>query len=139
MQGLKAQLLGGHLHYTLHNQHYTNAQRRLYEMHKTWSMRVVSYQREGRLVPMAARGLRARSVMLARGQMMEWHSTRTREELLIALSGVVNVEVASVASRRRRARLITGQCVFLPRETMHRVVNDSRTNAHYIYVTAPTR
>ena len=113
--------------------------RRLYEMRKTWSMRVVSYQREGRLVPLTARGLRARSVMLAHGQVMEWHSTRTREELLIALSGVVNVEVTSPASSRRRTRLIAGQCAFLPRETMHRVINDSRTRVHYIYVTAPAR
>ena len=90
-------------------------------------------------MPPTARGLRARSVVLGRGQMMEWHSTRTREELLIALSGAVNVEVASPASRRRRTRLIAGQCAFLPRETMHRVVNDSKTKAHYMYVTAPTR
>ena len=126
-------------HYTSHIKHYTNAQRHLYEMRTTGSIRVVSYQREGRLVPQAARGLRARSVELGPGQVMEWHSTHDREELLIALKGRVRLEVWMTPRRTRRRQLAAGQCAFLPRKTRHRVVNGSKMLAHYVYVTAPAQ
>ena len=90
-------------------------------------------------MPPTARGLRARSVVLAPGQVMAWHSTQRREELLIALKGALHVEAQNAPDQRRRIRLTAGQCAFLPRQTMHCVVNDSKTTAHYVYVTAPIR
>lgn len=71
---------------------------------------------------------------------MEWHSTRTREEFLIALGGRVHVEVLMARKRpvrRRRIPLHAGECLYLPRHTRHRVLNASRAPARYLYVTAP--
>ena len=171
-------------------------------------IRVKSYHRAGRLMPPTARGMRARSVVLHHGQVMDWHSTQNREELLVLFSGQVQLEVQPPPSRASRtriypktqlgkrvtrsrgphapaaddadsavprpaasgflaersraergtrrgrvgwrsgrtrflegfwmgSRLIAGQCAFLPRQTLHRVVNKSRTIAQYIYVTTP--
>ena len=94
--------------------------------------------RKGRVVPAAARGLRAAVVVLPPGGVMDWHSTHAREELLVALAGRVRVEVRS-AHRLRRLTLKAGTCAFLPRHTLHRVVNQSSLMARYLYVTAPTR
>ena len=69
---------------------------------------------------------------------MDWHSTRSREELIIALAGRVSLEVQSTARIGHRIPLRTGQCVFLPTQTLHRVVNRSRAKAQYLYVTAPS-
>ena len=94
--------------------------------------------RAGRLVPRDARGLRARAVVLGRGGVMAWHSTRLREELLIALSGTMRVEIEPQAKGRARSLILkAGECVFLPRATVHRVVNRSTAMARYLYVTAP--
>ena len=72
---------------------------------------------------------------------MDWHSTRAREELLIALDGRLRVEVLASdrtpAPRARPIPLKAGECLFLPRHTQHRVLNMSRSPARYIYVTAP--
>ncbi len=70
---------------------------------------------------------------------MDWHSTRTREELVLVLSGAVELETAGPHSRVRRLRLKAGQCAFLPSRLLHRVVNRSHAQAAYIYVTAPVR
>ena len=101
-------------------------------------VRKTSYRRAGRLVPRGARGLRARAVALGRGGMMAWHSTRLREELLIALTGTMHVEIEPPAKGRTRSLILkAGDCVFLPRATVHRVVNRSPGAARYLYVTAP--
>ena len=105
-------------------------------MRKSGLSRVVSYHRAGRLVPLSARGLRARTVVLNAGQCMDWHSTHDREELLIALRGQVRVDVASSRITHHR-RLLAGHCLFIPQQTRHRVVNRSRRLAAYCYVTAP--
>ena len=72
---------------------------------------------------------------------MDWHSTRAREELLIALDGRIRVEVLTSrrtsALRARQIPLNAGECLYLPRHTQHRVLNMSRTPARYLYVTAP--
>jgi len=72
---------------------------------------------------------------------MDWHSTRAREELLIALDGRIRVEVLTsrraAAPRTRQIPLNAGECLYLPRRTQHRVLNMSRTPARYLYVTAP--
>ena len=94
----------------------------------------VSYQRAGRLVPKRRRGLRARSVALRPGKSVAWHSTKEREELLIALSGHVDVE-ARADRGTRRTRLKAGRCLWLARRTLHRVVNRSSETARYLYVT----
>ena len=99
-------------------------------------MRSKRFTRGGLLTPWDARVLRARSVMLRAGAVMEWHTTGAREELLIAIAGAVEVETEG-GGRRRRRRLLGGACCFLPQETVHRVVNRSRRLAHYLYVTAP--
>ena len=103
------------------------------------AIRVSSYRRGGRLVPYAARGLRAGSVALKRGEVMDWHSTDSREELLIALRGRVSVEVCDARRRIRRSLLRAGSCLFLPSRTTHRVVNRSRVEARYLYITAPIK
>ena len=61
----------------------------------TRSVRRVSYLRSGRLIPKAADGLRARSVLLRPGERMAWHSTGGREELLILLRGSLRVLAAA--------------------------------------------
>ena len=90
-------------------------------------------------MPPTARALRARCVILKRGDSMDWHSNLSREELLMAITGRVDVEVQVSARRRRQRRLLAGQCAFLPAQTVHRVVNRSRTTATYLYVTGPIR
>jgi len=94
-----------------------------------------SFQREGRLIPRRARGLRAASVSLAPGQTMAWHSTGAREELLIALRGMVQLETRRSSLRCQRVVLKAGQCAFLPRQTPHRLINRSNMTARYLYVT----
>lgn len=107
-----------------------------------------SYRRGGRLIPRRTHGLRAGSVTLRPHEAMDWHSTGDREELLILLAGRVQVEVearpggsarrAGASARITRVALSVGQCAFIPSEIPHRVLNRSRTAAHYLYVTAPT-
>ena len=108
-------------------------------MRQRESVRVISYGRAGRLLPRRAAGLRAGVVALKPGEVMPWHSTKSREELLIALEGRLRVEIQSRDKRRgqrvRRLTMNEGRCVLLPRRTVHRVVNQSRERAHYIYVT----
>lgn len=101
------------------------------------SVRQASYRRAGWLILRRSRGLRAGSVKLRRGQVMAWHSTRSREELLIAVQGRVCVEVLAGASRPRPRRVLlsTGECLWLSTDTRHRVVNTSRSMAQYLYVT----
>ena len=70
---------------------------------------------------------------------MDWHSTHAREELLVALGGRVRVEVRGPSQKTRGFLLAAGRCAFLPRGTLHRLVNRSSTAARYLYITAPTR
>ena len=100
-------------------------------------VRLRSYDRDGRLVPPQARGLRARAVTLKPHGIMDWHSTKAREELVIALAGDVRIEVAAPSRRIHHVPLRRGQCAFLPAQTRHRVVNRSGGRARYLYVTAP--
>ena len=67
---------------------------------------------------------------------MDWHSTKSREELLIALQGLVQVEVQRAQRTTRRIPLKNGACVLLPPHTRHRVVNTAKKPAHYLYITA---
>ena len=101
------------------------------------TLRVVrrSYRRAGRLVPPASRRLRSRSMILKPGQSVEWHSTGSREELLIGISGTVTLEYRDGPRRVRRATLPAGGCLFLPHRIEHRVVNRALRMAHYIYLT----
>lgn len=73
---------------------------------------------------------------LGPGEIMAWHSTRDRQELLIMLSGRVGLDTRRSARRARRLTLRAGQCVLLPTRTLHRVVNASKAGAHYVYVVA---
>ena len=106
-------------------------------MQKQAIIRVTSFRKEGRVVPKRACGLRAGSVVLRPGGMMDWHSNGAREELLIALTGRVHLEAQTALRRVRRVALSAGQCALLPNETRHRVVNRSTVEARYLYVTAP--
>jgi mannose-6-phosphate isomerase-like protein (cupin superfamily) len=74
-------------------------------------------------------------VRLKAGAVMDWHSTQDREELLIMLAGQVDLQRASRRGIARSIRLRSGQCAWLPSRTIHRVVNDSRRPAQYLYVT----
>ena len=101
-------------------------------------VRAVSYRRAGRLVPPQAASLRARTVVLKRGAIMDWHSTSAREELLLALRGTVDLEWQPAGrSGPRLQRLRAGECAFLPAHVLHRVVNRSSASASYVYVTGP--
>jgi len=102
-------------------------------------IRLGSYVRAGRLLPRRAAGLRAGAVALRPGEVMDWHSTKSREELLIALRGWLHVEIGRSRGAARRIRLKSGQRLFLPTHTLHRVVNRSSRQARYIYVTALAR
>ena len=102
------------------------------------AVRVRSSQRAGRLAPRGAGGLRAGVVVLKPGGIMEWHSTRSREELLIVLAGRVQVEVEGL-SGAQHVGLNAGACARLPQRTRHRIVNRSTSTARYVYVTAPVR
>ncbi len=93
-----------------------------------------SWRRAGRVVPSTAARLRGRSMRLAAGSVVEWHSTHEREELLTILEGSVRLEVEQSGAIRRVA-CSAGQCVFVPSQTRHRVVNNSRRPARYIYIT----
>lgn len=88
-------------------------------------------------MPRRAAGLRAGAVVLRPGKIMDWHSTKSREELLIALQGLVQVEVGRPHQTPRRIPLKNGACLLLPPHTRHRVVNAATKSARYIYVTAP--
>ena len=98
-----------------------------------------SYLRSGRLLLGRPKGLKAGAVRLTPGQVMDWHSTRAREEVLIALAGTVSVEVRRPARRLHRMTLRHGEYAFLPQQTVHRVVNRQVEIARYLYVTAPIR
>jgi len=90
--------------------------------------------RSGRIVPTSARHLRGGCVALRAGEVMPWHSTGAREELLIPLQGLLRLEIET-AGRRRRLALAPGHTMFLPRATTHQVVNASTRPARYVYVT----
>ena len=66
---------------------------------------------------------------------MEWHSTHSREELIVALRGQVRVDIQQTRGQRSLA-LQAGECLFLPQETQHRVLNLMKRQAKYLYVTA---
>lgn len=102
-------------------------------------MHRVRHNRPGRLVPAGARALRSRSIGLAPGRAMAWHTTGEREELILVMQGLVVLEVAGRArapGAGRRARLRAGAGMFLGPQTWHRVLNGSRGPARYVYVTA---
>ncbi|MBI3088533.1 MAG: cupin domain-containing protein [Candidatus Omnitrophica bacterium] len=107
-------------------------------------MRVVrrSCRRPGRLVPATARRLRSRAIRLRPGQVIDWHSTGKREELLIILAGTVHVEQEDPdpdcgrGGRGRALRLTASHCAFIPSRTRHRVLNRSRHPARYLYIAA---
>ena len=103
------------------------------------------------MIPRRANGLRAAVVVLKPGAVMDWHSTGSREELLIALAGRVQVHTAKAQqeSQQRKGKTFApfakfcdfavvrvGQCAFLPHGTQHCVVNRSASKARYLYVTA---
>ena len=94
-----------------------------------------SCRRPGRLVPPAARRLRSRAILLRPGRSVGWHSTQRREELLVVLSGSVQLEYGQPGPRRRVVQLGALQCAFIPSRTRHRVINRSRPLAHYLYIT----
>jgi mannose-6-phosphate isomerase-like protein (cupin superfamily) len=97
-------------------------------------VRVRSCLQTGRLL-LRRRGLRAGAVVLALGQSMDWHSTEEREELLILLSGRLQLEADT--RPRSRVALRAGQCAYIPPRTWHRVLNRTSASATYVYVTAP--
>ena len=93
------------------------------------------YRAPGRLVFSRTNGLRAGSVVLKPSEVMPWHSTEGREELLIILAGRVHLETEPLSGRPVHVLLKAGQCAWLPRRTSHTVRNRSRRTARYLYVT----
>jgi mannose-6-phosphate isomerase-like protein (cupin superfamily) len=68
---------------------------------------------------------------------MPWHSTGSREELVIVLDGTLRFEHRRTVNRLNALLVRAGQCVFVPASTLHQVINRSRAVARYLYVTAP--
>ena len=101
------------------------------------TVRVVrrSWQKPGCLVPPSAR-LRSRAMHVAPGEMVEWHSTDEREELLLVVSGTLLLDVETPAHRRAAREVQAGGAVYLPSHVRHRVRNQSRRRLVYVYVTA---
>lgn len=104
-------------------------------MKRVPAIRKRSFLCPGRLIPNPTDGLRARCVELKRGGAMDWHTTGPREELLFAVIGSVSVEVRPVSGRSRRLGLRPNECVWLPGQTVHRVLNIGSGIARYVYVT----
>ncbi len=98
---------------------------------------VRSILQSGRLVPKTAQGLKAQVVVLAPAGVMNWHSTGSREELLIILEGQAQLEIQISPHAIRRVHFRLGRCVFLPSQTTHRIVNRSKAKVRYLYVTGP--
>ena len=94
-----------------------------------------AWRRPGRLTPPHAKRLRARSMHLRPGEAVAWHSTGSREELLIALAGRLRLERRQSGRLLKTVSLVAGQCAFLPRRVIHRMVNHSPQSARYLYVT----
>ncbi len=95
-----------------------------------------SYRRAGTVVPWQAKHFKGRSVKLAPGDSMDWHSTGNREEVLIALAGTLHLETEDGSRVVKTTRLRAGECAFLPTRTRHQVTNRSRGVVHYLYLTA---
>ena len=93
-----------------------------------------AFHKPGRLTPSGNRGLRGRAVRLGPGDVMDWHTTGDREELLLGMAGCVRVELEG-PRRIRRIVLAAGQSLFLPHRIRHRVVNASGRAGSYVYVT----
>lgn len=89
-----------------------------------------SYRKSGRLIPKREKGLRARSVALDAAAVMPWHTTGSREELLLVIAGRVRVEL-----KRGFRTVAAGDSLFLPAQTAHQVVSRSKGIVRYVYVT----
>ncbi len=94
-----------------------------------------SYRKPGKLIPPHAQHLKGRSIVLRRGQAIEWHSTRDREEIILVFRGSVSLETRDRRDRTRSIALSSGRAAFLSQDVWHRVVNRSHRQAHYVYVT----
>ena len=99
---------------------------------------VRSWKKPGRLIPNPT-GLRARAVRLKPGRGMDWHTTADRQEILLALEGVIVVRYKSSTGSERRMRLPAGRALFLPQGIEHCVQNFDADEALYVYVTGPAR
>ena len=71
-------------------------------------------------------------------EVMAWHTTGNREELLIVLAGRLRLEAQW--PRRLTKRVVhAGECLFVPQGLPHRVVNAFSTTVRYLYVTGSAR
>ena len=95
-----------------------------------------SYRRPGKLLPQSARHFKGRSIRLPAGEAVEWHSPRRREEVILIFRGSVSLEVRDGDGRIHATRLTDGRLAFITPQVWHRVVNRSRRQAHYLYITA---
>ena len=66
---------------------------------------------------------------------MPWHSTGTREELIIVLRGRLTLQVRNRAGGIRCRQVAAGGAIFVPKATVHQLMNASRAAARYVYVT----
>ena len=78
-------------------------------------------------------GMRAGRVFLSPGEECGEHTTGTREELLVFLSGNGRAEIEGDIMD-----VGLGKVVYIPPETTHNIKNNSKTEAlSYIYCVAP--
>jgi mannose-6-phosphate isomerase-like protein (cupin superfamily) len=68
---------------------------------------------------------------------MAWHSTGLREELLLCVAHPLTIDVVQPRQHIQHVLLQPGQSLWLPPQTIHRVANQGRRPARYVYVTGP--
>jgi mannose-6-phosphate isomerase-like protein (cupin superfamily) len=78
--------------------------------------------------------LRAGQVILQPGEDVGSHTTGHHEELVIVQEGEGHFDLRG----RDRLKIRSGQCVYVPPNTEHDVINTSHNVLRYIYVVAPT-
>ncbi len=77
-------------------------------------------------------------MILAPTVAVPWHTTGRREELVIVLRGGLRLEVGHPHQNDpvRTMSLTAGRVAFLPQATWHRIINRSKEDSHYLYVTS---
>ncbi len=89
-------------------------------------MRIIDVKTEGRL----AKGdkIKGGCVHLEPGKDIGEHSTERGEEFIVVLEGE-----ATVVCGDDKAVLAKGQCVFIPQDSLHNVMNRSNEKLIYVY------
>ena len=85
----------------------------------------------GWLTPMSSERMRSRFVRLEPGEEIGGHVNKEREEIIIFLGGVAEVQLHD-----EPVQVSGGQTIFIPNNTPHNIKNIGDSNLEYVYVTA---